>query len=95
VTFRGGSPISSELNRIAEALVAAVKELEKYRRVCLDAGNANTKIYQILRDAGPLHFYELIMRSNLSRRSVHRALTTLRMLGLVQKDEETDTWRAV
>jgi len=96
VTFRGGSPISSELNRLAEALIAAVKELEeKYRKVCLDAGNANTKIYQLLKDAGPLHFYELILRSNLSRRSVHRALMTLRMLGLVQKDEETDTWRAV
>jgi len=62
--------------------------------LCLQAGNANTKIYQILRDEGPLHFYELIMRSGLSRSTVHVALTVLRGLGLVEKDERTDEWRA-
>jgi len=61
----------------------------------LKAGNANMKIYQILRDEGPLHFYELIMRSGLSRSTVHVALTVLRGLGLVEKDEKTDEWRAV
>jgi len=92
----GGSPISSELNRLAEALVAAVKELEeKYRKVCLQAGNANTRLYQILRDEGPLHFYELIMRSGFSRSTVHVALTVLRGFGLVEKDEKTDEWTAV
>jgi len=89
----GGSPISSELNRLAEALVAAVKELEeKYRKVCLQAGNANTKIYQILCDEGPLHLYELLPRAELSRAAVYRALVELRALGLVRKDEKTDRW---
>lgn len=92
----GEAPITIEVKRLADALLAAVEKLEdKYRRVCLEAGNANTKIYQLLVDSGPLHFYELIMRSRLSRRTVHRALMTLRMLGLVRKDEETDAWRAV
>ena len=63
--------------------------------MCLKAGNANTKIYQILRDEGPLHFYELIMRSGLSRSTVHVALTVLRGFGLVEKDEKTDEWTAV
>ena len=96
MTFRGGSPISSELNRLAEALVAAVKELEdKYRKVCLQAGNANTKTYQTLRDAGPLHFYDLVLRTGLSRSTVHVALAELRVLGLVRRDEKTDTWAVV
>jgi len=68
---------------------------ERYRTLCLKAGNANMKIYQILRDAGPLHFYELIMRSGLSRSTVHVALTVLRGLGLVEKDERTDEWTVV
>ena len=63
--------------------------------MCLKAGNANMRIYQILRDAGPLHFYELIIRSGLSRSTVHVALTVLRGLGLVEKDERTDEWKAV
>ena len=67
---------------------------EKYRKVCLQAGNACTKVYQTLRDAGPLHFYELIMRSGLSRSTVHVALIVLQGLGLVEKDEKTDEWKA-
>lgn len=63
--------------------------------MCLKAGNANMKVYQILRDEGPLHFYELIMRSGLSRSTVHVTLTVLRGLGLVEKDERTDEWRAL
>jgi len=63
--------------------------------LCLKAGNANMRIYQILRDDGPLHFYELTMRSGLSRSTVHVALTVLRGVGLVEKDEKTDEWRAV
>jgi len=68
---------------------------EKYRKVCLQAGNACTKVYQTLRDAGPLHFYELIMRSGLSRSTVHVALIVLQGLGLVEKHEKTDEWKAV
>jgi len=63
--------------------------------LCLEAGNANMKIYQILRDEGSLHFYELIMRSCFSRSTVHVALTVLRGLGLVEKDEKTDEWRVI
>lgn len=74
----------------------AVAELEeRYRKVCLEAGNANTKVYQLLRDEGPLHFYELIMRSGFSRSTVHVALVVLRGLGLVEKDEKTDEWSVV
>jgi len=63
--------------------------------LCLKAGNANAKIYQLLKDEGPLHFYELIMQSGLSRSTVHVALTVLRGLGLVEKDERTDEWRTL
>ena len=63
--------------------------------MCLKAGNANMKVYQILRDEGPLHFYELTMRSGLSRSTVHIALTVLRGLRLVEKDERTDEWTVV
>jgi DNA-binding transcriptional ArsR family regulator len=96
VTHGGEAPITIEVKRLADALLAAVEKLEaKYRRVCLEAGNANTKIYQLLVDSGPLHFYELIMRSGLSRSTVHTALTVLRGLGLVEKDPKTDEWRTV
>jgi len=67
---------------------------DRYRKVCLQAGNASTMVYQTLRDAGPLHFYELIIRSGLSRSTVHVALVVLRGLGLVEKDEKTDEWKA-
>lgn len=68
---------------------------DRYRKVCLQVGNANTKVYQILRDAEPLHFYEIVMRSSLSRSTVYEALIMLESSGLVQKDEKNDTWRAV
>jgi DNA-binding IclR family transcriptional regulator len=55
----------------------------------------NSRIYQVLRDAGPLHFYELIPRSGLPRAMVYRALLELRALGLVVKDEKADRWSAV
>lgn len=61
----------------------------------MEAGNANTKIYQVLRDERPLHFYELIPRSGLPRATVYRALVELRALGLVVKDEKADRWSAV
>jgi predicted transcriptional regulator len=77
-------------------LLAAVRRAEEqYRKVCLEAGNANIMVYQVLRDEGPLHFYELILRSRLSRASVHRALLVLRALGLVVKNEKTDQWSTV
>jgi len=52
------------------------------------------KVYQLLRDEGPLHFYELIMRSRLARSTVHLALVELGKLGLIAKDEKTDLYRA-
>jgi len=61
----------------------------------LEAGNANTRIYQILRDEGPLHLYELIPRVEFSRATVYRALLELRALRLVVKEEKTDRWSAV
>jgi DNA-binding IclR family transcriptional regulator len=61
----------------------------------LEAGNANTRIYQILRDEGPLHFYELLSRSGLPRVTVYRALLELKALELVVKDEKTDRWSTV
>ncbi len=89
----GSSPIVDDLKALADALVAAVRELEdRYRKVCLEAGNANTRIYQVLRDAGPLHFYELILRTKLSRSTVHESLLELKSLGLVVKDEKRDRW---
>jgi hypothetical protein len=49
-----GSPFP-DVKELTDALVTAVKALEdKYRKVCMEAGNANTRIYQILRDKGPL-----------------------------------------
>ena len=90
-----GSPFP-DVKELADALVAAVRALEdRYRKVCLEAGNANTRIYQILKDHGPLHFYELILKSGLSRSSVHKSLLELKALGLVLKDERTDQWIAV
>jgi len=81
---------------LADALAAAVRQLEaRYRKVCLEAGNANTKIYQVLQDEGPLHFYELILRTGLGRATVHRALVELSALHLVEKDEKTDKWATV
>jgi predicted transcriptional regulator len=76
---RSRSPLASarvdDVKGLADALVATVRALEdRYRKVCLEAGNANTKIYQVLRDERPLHFYELIPRSGLPRATVYRDL---------------------
>ena len=96
MAFRGGSSISGEVKRLADALIKATAESEeRYRKVCLEAGNANTRIYQILRDAGPSHFYELVAKSSLSRSTVYAALVALERLGLVEKDERTDLWSVV
>lgn len=90
-----GSPFP-DIKELTDTLVAAVKALEdRYRKVCMEAGNTNTSVYQILRDDGLLHFYELILRSGLSRTTVHRALVELRTLGLVVKDDKRDRWNAV
>jgi hypothetical protein len=65
--------IVDDVKGLADALVAAVRALqERYGKVCLEAGNANTRIYQVLRDEGPLHFYEVILRSGLPRTSVQQ-----------------------
>jgi len=92
----GSPPMTDEVRALADALVEAFRRLEEeYRRLCLMAGNANTRVYQVLRDEGPQHFYELILWTGLSRNSVHRALVGLRAIGLVVKDEETDRWGVV
>ena len=84
-----------DVKELTDALVAAVKALEdKYRKVCMEAGNANTKIYQILRDDGPLHLYELTSLTGLSRATAYRTLLELNRLGLIVKDEKTDRWSA-
>jgi len=94
--WRGDWLIVNDVKGLADALVATVRALEdRYRKVCLEAGNANTRIYQILRDEGPLHLYELLPRTELSRATVYRALLELRALRLVVKDEKTDRWSAV
>jgi DNA-binding transcriptional ArsR family regulator len=85
--------MTDEVRALADALVEAFRRLEEeYRRLCLMAGNANARVYQVLRDEGPLHFYELILRTGLARSTVHEALLELRALGLVQRNERTDQW---
>jgi hypothetical protein len=75
VALGGSEPIVDDLKALTDALLAAVKRLEEgYRKVCLEAGNANTRVYQVLKDEGPLHFYELVLKTKMSRSTVHRAL---------------------
>jgi len=83
VGSRGSPPMTDEVRALADALVEAFRRLEEeYRRLCLMAGNANARVYQVLRDEGPLHLYELIPRTGLSRATVYRALLELNTLGL-------------
>jgi len=58
----------------------------------LEAGNANTTIYQVLSDGGPLHFYRIVEKTRLSRSKVHYSLIELSNAGLIKKDEKTDLW---
>jgi len=61
----------------------------------VEAGNANTKVFQLLYDGGPLHFYQIIEKTGYSRSRVHYSLIELSRMGLIKKDEKTDLWSIV
>ena len=61
----------------------------------MEAGNANTKVFQLLYDEGPLHFYQIIEKTGYSRSRVHYSLIELSRMGLIKKDEKTDLWSIV
>jgi len=86
----------SRVEELAGEIVSEVKKLqEKYRKLCVKAGNANTKVFQLLYDEGPLHFYQIMEKTTYSRSKVHYSLLELSRIGLVKKDEKTDLWSAV
>jgi len=83
----------SRVEELAGEIVSEVKKLqEKYRKLCVKAGNANTKVFQLLYDEGPLHFYQIMEKTRYSRSKVHYSLLELSRIGLVKKDERTDLW---
>jgi len=86
----------SRVEELAGEIASEVKRLrEKYRKLCVEAGNANTKIFQLLYDEGPLHFYQIIEMTGLSRSRVHYSLIELSRIQLIKKDEKTDLWSVV
>ena len=86
----------SRVEELAGEIVSEVKKLqEKYRKLCVEAGNANTKVFQLLYDEGPLHFYQIIEKTGYSRSRVHYSLIELSRMGLIKKDEKTDLWSIV
>jgi len=86
----------SRVEELAGEIVSEVKKLqERYRKLCVKAGNASTRIFQLLYDKGPLHFYHIIEKTGYSRSKVHYSLLELSRIGLVKKDEKTDLWSAV
>lgn len=83
----------SRVEELAGEIVSEVKRIvERYRKLCLEAGNANTRIFQLLYDQGPLHFYQIIEKTGLSRSRVHYSLIELSRIRLIKKDEKTDLW---
>jgi len=83
----------SRVEELAGEIVSQVKRIvERYRKLCLEVGNANTRIFQLLHDEGPLHFYQIIEETGLSRSRVHYSLIKLGQVGLVKKDEKTELW---
>jgi len=81
------------VEELAGEIVSEVKKLqERYRKLCMKAGNANTKVFQLLFDEGPLHFYQIMEKTRYSRSKVHYSLLELSRIGLVKKDERTDLW---
>jgi len=81
------------VEELAGEIVSEVKKLqEKYRKLCVKAGNANTKVFQLLYEEGPLHFYQIMEKTGLSRSRVHYSLIELARVGLARKDENTDRW---
>jgi len=86
----------SRVEELAGEIVSEVKKLqEKYRKLCVKAGNANTKVFQLLCDEGPLHFYQIMEKTRYSRSKVHYCLIELSKVGLVRKDEKTDLWSII
>ena len=86
----------SRVEELAGEIVSEVKKIqERYRKLCVKAGNANTRIFQLLCDEGPLHFYQIIDKTRLSRSKVHYALIELSRIGLIKKDEKTDLWSVI
>jgi len=86
----------SRVEELAGEIVFEVKRLqEKYRKLCVEAGNANTRIFQLLYDEGPLHFYQIVEKTGLSRSRVHYSLIELTRTQLIKKDEKTDLWSAI
>ena len=86
----------SRVEELAGEIVSEVKKLqEKYRKLCVEAGNANTRIFQLLYDEGPLHFYRIIEKTGLSRSRVHYSLIELSRTQLIKKDEKTDLWSII
>jgi len=86
----------SRVEELAGEIVSEFKRLrEKYRKLCVEAGNANTRIFQLLYDEGPLHFYQIVEKTGLSRSRVHYSLIELTRTQLIKKDEKTDLWSAI
>ena len=83
----------SRVEELAGEIVSESKRFrEKYRKLCVEAGNANTKVFQLLYDEGSLHFYQIIEKTGLSRSRIHYSLIELSRIGLIKKDEKTDLW---
>jgi len=61
----------------------------------VEVRNANTGIFQLPYDEGPLHFYQIIEKTRYSRSRVHYSLVELSRTGLIRKDEKTDLWCVV
>ena len=86
----------SRVEELAGEIVSDVKRIvERYRKLCLEVGNANTRVFQLLYDEGPLHFYQIIEKTGLSRSRVHYSLIELSRVRLIKKDEKTDVWSVV
>jgi len=86
----------SRIEELAGEIVSEIKKIQdRYRKLCVKAGNANTRIFQLLYDKGPLNFYQIIEDTGLSRSRVHYSLVELSRSGLVRKDEKTDLWSVV
>jgi len=86
----------SRVEELAGEIASEVKKLQdRYRKLCVKAGNANTKVFQLLYDEGPLHFYQIMEKTGLSRSRVHYSLIELSKIGLVKKDEKTDLWSMI
>jgi len=86
----------SRVEKLAGEIVSEVKRIvEHYRKLCLEVGNANTRIFKLLYDEGPLHFYQIIEKTGLSRFRVYYSLIEPSRIALVKKDQKTDLWPVI